>query len=220
MTRPWETLATEPTPDGPLELRRRGDRDFLITVAGRVLMTSAAHRSEDAVATLACAALAGMKAPRVLIGGLGMAYTLRAALDALPPAAAVTVAELNSIVVEWCRGPLAPLTLAAVADPRVNVTVADVSVVIANARPDSWDAIILDLYEGPHQASQRHDDPFYGATALARTRTAVSPRGVFAIWSEDRDDAFERRLTAARFTVERKRIGGGGGRTHVVYLAT
>jgi spermidine synthase len=220
MTRPWETLATEPTRDGPLELRRRGDRDFLITVAGRVLMTSAAHRSEDAVATLACAALAGARAPRVLIGGLGMGYTLRAALDALPPAASVTVAELNPIVVAWCRGPLAPLTGAAVADPRVTVTVADVSAVIAGARRDSWDAIILDLYEGPHQASQRHDDPFYGAAALARARAAVSPRGVLAIWSEDPDDAFERRLTAARFTVDRKRIGGRGGRTHIVYLAT
>src|SRR5262249_13223820 len=164
MTRPWETLATEPTPEGPLELRRRGDRDFLITVGGRVLMTSAAHRSEDAVATLACAALAGTKTPRVLIGGLGMAYTLRAALHALPPAPAVTVAELNSIVFAWCRGPLAPLTGAAVADPRVTVTIADVSVVIANSRRDSWDAIVLDLYEGPHQASQRHDDPFYGAS--------------------------------------------------------
>src|SRR5262249_2189467 len=155
MTRRWETLATEPTPEGPLELRRRGDRDFLITVGGRVLMTSAAHRSEDAVATLACAALAGTKTPRVLIGGPRMASPLRAPPAAPPPDAAVPVAELNPIVVDWCRGPLAPLTAAAVADPRVTVTVADVSVVIAHAGRDGWDAIILDLYEGPNQASQR-----------------------------------------------------------------
>ena len=110
MTRPWRTLATVPTDEGPLELRQRGDDEFLIVIAGRVLMTSAARRSEEALATLGCAAIARTGAPRVLIGGLGMAYTLRAALDALPATAKVVVAELNPVVADWCRGPMAALT--------------------------------------------------------------------------------------------------------------
>src|SRR6185369_1452532 len=120
------------TPDGQLDLRRRGEKDFLITIAGRVLMSSAAHRSEDKLAELACAGLARKRRARVLVSGLGMGFTLRAALDQLGPDAEVTVAELNPVVVEWCTsGPLAPLTASAACDPRVTVEVADVSVHIA-----------------------------------------------------------------------------------------
>src|SRR5688572_1383596 len=142
MTRPWTTVASVATADGALELRRRGSddpddasADFLIVIAGRVLMTSAARRSEERLAPLACAPVARRPAPRVLIGGLGMAFTLRASLDALPPAARVVVAELNPDVVAWCRGPLAPATAAAVDDPRVAVEVGDVARLIAAARP-------------------------------------------------------------------------------------
>jgi hypothetical protein len=123
---PWNTLDTVPTADGPLVLRQRGERDFLITIAGRVLMTSTARRSEEALATLALGALPAAATPRVLIGGLGMGYTLRAALEVLPAGAKVDVAELTPAVVRWCRGPLAPLTDAAVADRRVRVHVGDV----------------------------------------------------------------------------------------------
>lgn len=209
--KPWESIAAVPTAEGVLELRRRGARDYLILIDGRVLMTSVTRRSEEALSRRALAD----DTTRVLIGGLGMAFTLRAALDAAPRAR-VTVVELNPIVLDWCRGPLADLTACAVEDPRVVVQVGDVAAAIARARPMSFDAILLDLYEGPHQASQQHDDPFYGPRALARTHEALAPGGVFGVWSEDADPAFARRI-AARFDVTMHRIGDGG-RRHVVYL--
>lgn len=213
---PWQTLATVATDEGPLELRRRGERDFLIVVGGRVLMTSSAHRSEDALARLAAQRLAGRAGLDVLIGGLGMAYTLRAALDAFPADARFVVAELNPTVVEWCRGPLAELTGGAANDPRVTLVVDDVARVIARA-PAAHDAILLDLYEGPNAASQRKDDPFYGAAALARSHAALRPGGVLAVWSEDPDAPFAKRFAAAGFSVTTQRPSQGG-RTHVVYL--
>lgn len=216
MTRPWQTLATVPTAEGPLELRQRGDRDFLIVIAGRVLMTSVARRSEEALSTLAAAAVKGRSHPRVLIGGLGMAYTVRAALDAFGPGCRVTVAELTPAVIEWCRGPLAPLTDGAALDPRVDVVVQDVARVIGAARA-TYDAILLDLYEGPNPATQRKDDPFYGPAALARSHAALRPGGVLAIWAEDPDPTFPRRFGAAGFEVTTHRAGKGG-RAHIVYL--
>ena len=167
---PWRTIESVATPAGQLDLRQRGDRSFLITIAGRVLMTSEAHRSETDLAKLTSAALGDLPRPRVLIGGLGMGYTLRAALDCLPPGARITVAELNPVVVTWCSGPLAVLTKGATSDRRVTIVVADVARVIADARPGSFDAIVLDLYEGPHQANNRAHDPFYGLAALKRRR--------------------------------------------------
>ncbi|HYL06641.1 MAG TPA: spermidine synthase, partial [Thermoanaerobaculia bacterium] len=107
MTRAWQTLASAETPEGRLELRRRGPSELVITIGGRVLMNGAAHHSEAELARLACRPIAGRARPRVLIGGLGMGYTLRAALDALPRGASVTVAEIDPVIVEWCRGPLA-----------------------------------------------------------------------------------------------------------------
>jgi spermidine synthase len=207
VARPWETVESVATPEGRLELRRRGPRDFLIVVDGRVVMTSAAHESEEELARLACAAIAGRARPKVLIGGLGMGFTLRAALDALPAAARVTVAEINAVVAAWCRGPLAPLTGAAAADPRVEVVVEDVDRVIARAR--ALDAIVLDLYEGPYAT---------GDAALRRARAALAAGGVLAVWSEERDAGFERRLSAAGFTAECRRVGGRGARRHVVYV--
>src|SRR5205823_1736782 len=127
MTRPWHTVARVDTAEGALELRRRGDADFLITIAGRVLMTSQARRSEEALATLPLRDRPPPRVDRVLIGGLGMGYTLRAALDVLPATARVTVVELNADVAAWCRGPLAPLTDGAVADSRVTIVVGDVA---------------------------------------------------------------------------------------------
>ncbi len=213
--KPWKTLATTPTSEGALELRQRGEREFLLVIAGRVLMTSQERRSEERLATLALARVS-TPSPRVLIGGLGMAYTLRAALDVLPAAARVDVAELVPAVEHWCRGPLAPLTDAAVADPRVHVIIGDVARVIAAAAGGSYDAILLDLYEGPHAASQRGDDPTYGPGALARSAAALAPRGVLAVWSEDPDDAFLRRFRAAGFEVTVDR--SGSSRVHIVYL--
>ncbi|HEX7185199.1 MAG TPA: spermidine synthase [Thermoanaerobaculia bacterium] len=220
MTRPWETLDSVATPEGRLELRRRGE-EFVITIGGRVLMNSALHLTEAAVAQAACARIAGRGRPQVLIGGLGMGYTLRAALDALPRSAHVTVAEIDPVIVRWCQGPLAGLTGGAVKDPRVTIALADVAQVIAGAAQEKgrrFDAIILDLYEGPREATQAREDPFYGPRALEATREALIPGGVFAVWSEDHDAAFEKRLRSAGFQVERQRPGKGGPR-HVIYVA-
>ena len=222
MARPWETLDRLETDEGTLALRRRGESEFLITVAGRVLMSSAAHRSEMALAESACAHLAGRSGPRVLIGGLGMGFTLRAALDHLPSDARVIVAELNPTVVEWCRGPLAELTGRAVEDRRVEIVVGDAADLIVRAAEGGadarYDAILLDLYEGPRESGGGADAPFYGRRALKTTRSALAPGGVFAVWSEDPDPAFERRLRGDAFRVERLRPRSGGPR-HVVYLA-
>jgi spermidine synthase len=213
--KPWKTLGSVATAEGALELRQRGEKEFLLVIDGRVLMTSQERRSEERLAT---AALAQIKtpAPRVLIGGLGMAYTLRAALDVLPGGAQIEVAELSPAVAEWCRGPLAVLTNDAAGDPRVRVILGDVSRVIRDAAPGSYDAILLDLYEGPHAASQRGDDPFYGPGALARSHAALAPGGALAVWSEDPDDSFLRRFRKAGFEVNVDR--SGSSRVHLVYL--
>src|SRR5688572_23904531 len=218
MTRQWQTIDAVDTPEGRLELRQRGAGVFLITVGGRVLMTSAAHTSEVRLGQLACAAIADRPAPRILIGGLGMAYTLRAVLDSASARARITVAELNETVVRWCRGPLAALTQHAVEDPRVDIRITDVAHVIERAR-GTFDAIILDLYEGPHAATQGPGDPLYGVEAIARTRTALAPRGVFAVWSEQQDPPFEERMRRAGFALRIERPGRGG-RRHVAYLGS
>jgi spermidine synthase len=221
MARPWQTLDKVNTPDGVLELRKRGERDFMILINNRVLMNSSANRSETALGELACGKVAASPRPRVLIGGLGMALTLRAALDALPARAQVVVAELNPVVVTWCRGPLATLTTRAVDDPRVTVVIDDVAAVIAGAaQPGAkqFDAIIIDLYEGPGVSNEASTDPFYGSHALKTTAAALSPGGIFAVWGEHPDALFEKRLAAAGFIVDRKRPGRGGLR-HVVYVA-
>ncbi|MDO8446103.1 MAG: spermidine synthase [Deltaproteobacteria bacterium] len=221
MTQPWQTIDRVDTADGVLELRRRGERDFLIIINGRVLMNSSANRSEIALGEAACRAVAARKKPRVLIGGLGMGLTLRAALDSLPPTAQVVVAELNPVVIQWCRGPLSELTGSAVDDGRVTVAIEDVSSSIAKAAQpgaERFDAIIIDLYEGPGTATDAKNDPFYGSRAVKVAASALSAGGVFAVWGENSDAAFEKRLTAAGFSVERQRPGRGGLR-HVVYLA-
>jgi spermidine synthase len=221
MPRPWQTLDAVDTEEGRLELRRRGDSEFVITVAGRVLMNSALHLTEAAAAEAACREVADRPRPRVLIGGLGMGFTLRAALDALPKSARVVVAEITPAIVGWCQGPLAALTRRAVDDRRARIVLDDVAAVISRAGLDAeerFDAIVLDLYEGPRNATQAREDPFYGPRALAATRAALTPGGVFAVWSEDHDAAFEKRLRKAGFEVEKRRPGKGGPR-HIVYLS-
>ena len=223
MTSRFKLVARQTTAEGVLTLLRGEQRNFLLKLDGRILMNSASHLTEVALAELACEPLLGRPRPRLLIGGLGMGFTLGAALERLPDDARVTVAELNPVIVEWCRGPLAELTDSCLDDPRVCVEVADVSALIAAAargrRQGRYDAIILDLYEGPRESNRRAGAPFYGAQALERTRAALAPGGVFAVWSEDPDRAFERRLERLRFDVRRGRPGRGGPR-HVVYLAT
>ena len=216
MAQPWITLEEVETADGPIALKQRG-HDFLITLSGRALMSTMSTRSEEALSKLGCAALATQRAPRVLIGGLGLGFTLRAALDCLPFDAEVTVAELSEIVATWCRGPAALPSCRALEDPRVTVIIEDVARVISGT--ERWDAILLDLYEGPNTATQGPNDRFYGAAALKRTSAALRPKGTFAVWSEEPDSKFMRRLKQAGFlNVEQKRHGRGA-RGHVTYLA-
>ncbi len=221
MALPWTTLASVPTPDGVLELRRRGEKDFLITIGGRVLMTSAAHRSEDALAKLACTPLRAKKGARVLVSGLGMGFTLRAALDELGEDARVTVAELNPVVVDWCTTHLAPLIGDAARDPRVTVKVVDVAVLLADlareppARP--FDAIVLDMYEGP-QAQVSPVDPLYSVSAMRRAHACLKVGGALAVWCEGRSLGFEGSLRAGGFDFRMERHGRGA-RIHHVYVA-
>jgi spermidine synthase len=221
MAQPWKTIETIETVDGPLELRQRGERDFLIMVNNRVLMNSTANRSEIALGELAAKKAALRPKPRVLVGGLGMGLTLKAVLDALPADAEVVVAEFNPVVVRWCRGPLGGLTERAVEDPRVTIIVDDVAYLIGQAaepKTPKFDAIIIDLYEGPHAKTDARNDPFYGSRALKTTADALTDGGIFAIWGENPDEAFEKRLAAAGFAIDRQRPGRGGLR-HVVYVA-
>lgn len=220
MAQPWKVIESVKTADGVLELRQRGERDFLITVNSLVLMNSSLHRSEVALGELACGHLKEQEKPKVLVGGLGMAITLKAVLDQLPPSGQVKVAELNPVVLEWCRGPLAFLTGGAASDPRVTVEIADVADVIRRSAmaKERYDAIVLDLYTGPHAKSHKVEDPLYGSIAIEMARAALNPGGVFAVWGENYDQAFDRRLSSAGFTVTCDRPGRGGLR-HVVYLA-
>ena len=218
----WNTIGIASTADGPLELHRHENGEFLIMIDGRVLMVSDASSSEIALGELACRALPPGDAPLVLSSGLGMGCTLRAALDLLPPQATVEVCEMTEAVVRWCRGPLTSLNGDALADTRVRVHHVDVAMHIAQRAQDEtaprFDAIILDLNVGPQAGVGADNDPFYGTNALANVRAALSTSGVFAVWGEAPDSAFERRLVSAGFAVE-VTIHGRGERTHAVYLA-
>jgi len=218
MPRPFVSIDSVATPEGLLELRRRGEGEFLITIAGRVLMSSAIHRTETEVAVLGCRGLERAKRPRVLIGGLGLGFTLRAALDSLPASAEVTVAELNPRVVEWCEGPVAPAIGNALADGRVRVVVGDVMQAIRGGARAPFDAIVVDLYEGPRRLPRGRPDLLYGPEAIASVYGALAPGGRYAVWSEEPFPPFEQRLREQGFSVERVRAGRGGPR-HAVYVA-
>ena len=223
MAKPWRIIdSIDTTDEGLLDLRQRGETDFLITIDNRVLMNSSANMSEIVLSELACESLKNKKNPRVLVSGLGMGFTLKAAIDNLPADAEVVVVELNPIMVRWCRGPISHLTGGAVDDPRVKVVIDDVATVIRDAamkgKGNRFDAIILDLYEGPYEGDQGRGDYLYGNMALELTRSALKVGGVFAVWSEAPDKAFQKRLKAAKFSVTWQRPGRGG-RRHVVYIA-
>ena len=222
MALPWKIVDSEETSHGLLELRERSSDEFLITIGGRILMNSRANRSELALAKVVCDALGDIPAPKMLIGGLGMGCTLRAAAEGLPQDASIQVSELAPIVERWCRGPLASVNDRALENPRVEVLIEDVARTIGR-RADSktmprYDAIVLDLFEGPHAKTHAKRDPFYGTKALDTTRRALSAGGLFAVWSEAPDAAFEKRVKAIGFSLERTRPGKGGLR-HAVYLA-
>ena len=224
MSLPWKVVDQFMTQDeGQLELRQRGKRDFIITLGTQVLMNSMAQRSEIALGKRGAGPLENHPAPRVLVGGLGMGITLRAVLDSLAKTAEIVVWELNPKICQWCQGPLADLTHGAALDPRVCVKIGDVAQGIGNAAKatgkQGFDAIILDLYRGPHSRTDKRDDPAYGSRALAQTHKALNPGGTFAVWGEDHDQGFINRLGRAGFSVMFKRPGKGGY-SHAVFLAT
>jgi spermidine synthase len=218
VSRAWQTLDRRDSADGVLELRQRGADDFLICVNGRVLMNSRASRSEEELGMRTCAGLA--QGARALIGGLGMGFTLRAVLDSLPEESQVDVAELHPVVAEWCRGPLAPVSGACLDDPRVSLRVGDVADRIREAADgdEAYDAIVLDLFEGPHAHTNATRDPLYGRQAIERSWRALRPNGVLGVWAEAREQHFEARLRAQGFIVESHRPGRGGLR-HWIVLA-
>jgi len=221
MPRPWRTVDDEVTDEGTMTLLQRGEDDFVIRMNHYVLMTSDYSVSEVDLGRRAAEAVAGRRAPRVLVAGLGMGFTLRAALDALPAEAEVLVAELNPVVADWCRGPLARLSGRAVDDPRVELRIADVARLIAGAARGGpkFDAIVLDLYQGTHDANEDPRHPFYGRAALETTRRALTPGGVLAVWTEHRDPRFEERLRRVGFVGVERHEPDSGGMRHAVNLA-
>lgn len=220
MALPWQVLDRFVTDDeGTLELRKRGDDDFLITVGPQILMNSKAQRSEMALGRLGCRHLNNTPKPQVLVGGLGMAITLRSVLDSLPKEADVVVAELNPKIHEWCCDQLAELTAGVANDPRVAVEIVDVARLISESPKNRFDAIILDLYRGPGPQTDPKNDPIYGSRAISNAYSALKSGGVLAVWGENPDKGFEQRLAKGGFSVRCERPGKGGYR-HAVWVAT
>ena len=219
---PRELLGVAEVPGGaPLRLVRHG-RDHMILLDRNELMSTRMSGSEEALATLACARLAGRAAPAVLIGGYGMGFTLRAVLAAVGDGARVTVAELVPTIIDWARGPMAALTGGCLDDPRVELRIEDVAATMA-AGPCVFDAVLLDVDNGPDGLTRAGNDRLYGASGLARARSALRPGGVLAVWSAGPDPAFSRRLAQAGFAVEEARVrarANGKGPQHLIWLAT
>ena len=206
---------------GELRLIRRGE-EFSIMLGANELMNSRLSGSEEELARIACARIAGRPRPAVLIGGLGMGFTLRAALAELPRAAEVVVAELVPEVVAWARGPMAPVFRGSLEDPRVRVEEADVAELIAAARA-AYDSILLDVDNGPDGLTIAANDRLYSAAGLAAARSALRPGGVLAVWSSAPDKAFTGRLRQAGYAVEEveaRARGGGRGARHHLWFAT
>jgi spermidine synthase len=199
---PWRELGRARVASGELVLARRGD-EFAIRLRGAELMNSRSHASEEALARLGCAGLAARTgAARVLIGGLGMGFTLRAALDALGPEAQVVVGELVPEVVAWNREHLADLAGRPLDDPRVAVEVGDVVAAI-RATDQRWHAILLDIDNGPDAFTTPANAALYGHQGLAACRRALVPGGTLAVWSVANDAGFTDRLRGVGFEVER-----------------
>jgi spermidine synthase len=218
---PLELLATASAPDGEeLRLMRRGG-DFMIVLDRNELMNSRMSGSEEALATMACERLRDRAAPHLLIGGYGMGFTLRAALGVLGPRARVTVAELVPEIVAWARGPMAELADGCLDDPRVELVMADVADLIVRAR-DAYDAILLDVDNGPDGLVRAANDRLYTPAGLATAKAALKPGGVLAVWSAAKDPKFASRLRKAGFAVDEVGVharGNGKGARHTIWFA-
>lgn len=218
---PRELVATAIVADGgELRLFRRGG-DFMIVLAGNELMSSRMSGSEEALAVMTCARLRNSRAPHVLIGGYGMGFTLRAALRVLSTRASVTVSELVPEIIAWARGPLAELTAGCLDDARVEVAEGDVAALIGQAH-DAYDAILLDVDNGPDGLTRRANDLLYSRAGLASAARALKRHGVLAIWSAYADPAFRRRLDSSGFQVDEVRLSArsnGKGPRHTIWFA-
>ncbi|WP_315720750.1 MULTISPECIES: spermidine synthase [unclassified Bradyrhizobium] len=221
---PWKLIDTADVPGGgePLRLMQRG-REFTIKLGQNELMSSRLYGSEEALATLSCARLKDRPAPHLLIGGLGMGFTLRAALKVLGPQARVTVAELVPAVITWARGPMAALSGDSLTDSRVDIREGDVVKLIASAR-GAYDAILLDVDNGPQGLTRQSNDALYDSSGLRAAFSALRPGGVLAVWSSHPADHFTPQLRKAGFAAEEIKIRatgrGGRGARHVIWIAT
>lgn len=218
---PREVVGVAEVPDGPpLRLVRHGG-DFIIMLDRNELMSSRMSGSETALAVMTCARLRSPATARLLIGGYGMGFTLRAALAALGAGGRVTLAELAAGVLDWARGPMAAMTQGCLDDPRVEVRIEDVGATIAGR--GAYDAILLDVDNGPDGLTRTANDALYTARGLASARAALRPGGVLAVWSAGPDPAFTRRLQQAGFAVAEERVRArpnGKGPTHTIWFAT
>lgn len=220
---PWKLLDTADIPgsDGQLRLMQRG-AEFTIKLGQNELMSSRLFGSEEALATLACFRIKALAQPRLLIGGLGMGFTLRAALAVLGPQASVTVVELVPAIIAWARGPMAELFGGSLTDPRVELREADVVKTIATDRA-RYDAILLDVDNGPEGLTRKSNDALYDLGGLRAAHAALRPGGVLAVWSSGPNENFTARLGKAGFAAEAINIratGTRGGARHVIWIAT
>jgi spermidine synthase len=220
---PWSVLDTAQVPGGggELRLKQRG-AEFSIMLDHNELMNSRLSGSEEALATIACEKIRRHKTPQILIGGLGMGFTLRAALVALGPDARIVVAELVPAVVAWARGPMAEVFGASLTDPRVSIREADVGEVIRSDAA-AFDAILLDVDNGPEGLTRKANDALYDLKGLGGARAALRSGGVLAVWSSGPNPKFTWRLRKAGFEVEEVRAranGSRGGARHVIWIAT
>ncbi|HET6957483.1 MAG TPA: hypothetical protein VFI56_12900 [Vicinamibacterales bacterium] len=202
-----------------MSLTRQGS-EYVILASGKPLMSSRMHGSEEALAAFGCRNARTREAPCVLVGGLGMGFTLRATLDLLPRDATVVVAELVPAVVEWNRGPLGPLADYPLKDARVQVEIGDVAATVRASR-DRFDAMLLDVDNGPAAFTASHNTRLYDDAGLAAARTALTPGGVLAVWSAWEDRRFEQRLRHGGFTVQVERVRARlkkGGPRHTIFL--
>ncbi len=222
---PWILLDSAQVPGqqgaaAALRLYQRGT-EFSIKAGNCELMNSRVHGSEDALAELGCRGIRGAAPVRVLIGGLGMGYTLAAALRQLNASAEIVVAELVSAVVSWNRGPLAELAGRPLDDARVSVQEADVGAVMGAAEC-SYDAILLDVDNGPEGLTRSANDWLYGLEGLQTAYAALRPGGVLAVWSAGGESAFTQRLRKLGFSVDEQRVRAHAGRRgawHTIWLA-
>jgi spermidine synthase len=215
---PWQQLGRAAVPEGELVLSQRGE-EFAIRLRGIELMNSRSHQSEELLATLACAGLGKTPRAHVLVGGLGMGFTLRAALTALPDDAKVSVVELVPEVVEWNRGPLGHLAKHPLDDPRVEVVVGDVAAAIEAAR---YHAILLDVDNGPEAFTTPGNAHLYGVRGLARIRRHLVPNGTLGVWSVTDNRSFTGRLRAVGFKVLPHKVPPRphSGARHMIWIAT